>query len=79
MTLAYAFMLLFCGAFDCHVEPTLWPAMWMGVLVLVLFNPLPVFHHKSQFRLIQNWFRPQLPRSTTVEVSALSRATDTLD
>ncbi|KAG9009095.1 hypothetical protein FRB94_012491 [Tulasnella sp. JGI-2019a] len=66
-TLAYAFMLSFCGLFDNHVDPTLWPAIWMGVLVLVLFNPLPIFYHKSRFWLIGNWCKLLLPGFTPVE------------
>ncbi|KAG8991558.1 hypothetical protein FRB94_012433 [Tulasnella sp. JGI-2019a] len=67
MALAYAFMLSFSGVIDQHVDPTLWPAIWMAALLLVLFNPLPVFHHKAQFWLIRNWFKLLLPGFTTVE------------
>lgn len=71
MTLAYAFMLSFCGIFDHHVNPTIWPAAWLGVLVLVLFNPLPILYHKSRFWLIANWCKLLLPGLTPVEVSLL--------
>ncbi|KAG8844617.1 hypothetical protein FRB96_002986 [Tulasnella sp. 330] len=67
MTLAYAFMLSFCGVFDHHANPTIWPAAWLGIFVLLLFNPLPIIYHKSRFWLIGNWCKLLLPGLTPVE------------
>lgn len=69
MTLSYAFMLSFSGVFDRHVDPTIWPAAWLGLVLFVMFNPLPILHLRSRFWLLSNWWTLLAPGLTPVEAS----------
>ncbi|KIY47527.1 EXS-domain-containing protein, partial [Fistulina hepatica ATCC 64428] len=53
-TLCYAFYLSFARIGASHVSPTTWPLVWMGLIALVMFNPLPAFYQPSRFWLTKS-------------------------
>ncbi|KDN50194.1 hypothetical protein RSAG8_01530, partial [Rhizoctonia solani AG-8 WAC10335] len=52
-TLAYAFWFSFSRAGAETIAPTTWPAMWLGLAAVVLFNPLPIFHRSARWWLLR--------------------------
>ncbi|KDN50195.1 hypothetical protein RSAG8_01531, partial [Rhizoctonia solani AG-8 WAC10335] len=50
-TLAYAFCISFSLTGSEVIPPTKWPIIWVGLALVTIFNPLPIFHRSARY-----WF-----------------------
>ncbi|KAF8760865.1 EXS family [Rhizoctonia solani] len=47
-TLAYAFCISFTMTGSEIISPTKWPIVWVGLALVTIFNPLPIFHRSAR-------------------------------
>jgi hypothetical protein len=70
MTLMYSFYFSFARVAANSVDPTTWPLIWLLIVAIVMFNPLPVFASSARFWLLRNIGRLLTSGLRRVEVSA---------
>lgn len=71
MTLGYAFYFSFSGL-DLKISPTQWPAAWLILTALVLFNPIRVFYPYSRGWILRKTGGLLLSGTRRVEVCTYS-------
>ncbi|KAG9123684.1 hypothetical protein FRC07_014276 [Ceratobasidium sp. 392] len=52
-TLSYAFWLSFSRAGAEDIASTSWPLAWVGLAIVVVANPLPIFHRSARYWLLK--------------------------
>ncbi|KAG5646759.1 hypothetical protein DXG03_002445 [Asterophora parasitica] len=53
-TLCYAFWLSFLRIGAPHVDPTIWPLVWLGFCGVIMLDPFPLFYKSSRYWLVKN-------------------------
>lgn len=66
-TLCYTFWFSFARIGAPSVDPTIWPAVWLGFATVLLFDPLPMFFKPSRYWLVRNVGRLLIPGVHRVE------------
>lgn len=67
-TLCYCFWLSF-NVVSKTISPQVWPVVWIFSTILILFNPLPVFHETARWWIIRSTARVITSGLVRVEVS----------
>lgn len=68
-TLCYCFWLSMTVVSNT-VSPQVWPLVWLFSTILIIFNPLPVFHRTARWWLIKSTIRVFLAGIVRVQVSS---------